>query len=1019
MESTEEEHERLAGYPTFVGGIPESDWPRLRLSEGDLQRVRKKRGPHTQLGYAVQIVVPRFLGRAQTDMSRIPKDLVERVGEQLGIADPLAAIQRYGEHGDTVRAHAREVEREDGWTSFAEGRRRLEEQMKHWLESAPVGPKALRAKMLGWLLEQRIMLPALSTLDTLVGKHRNSAENHVIAKLYRRVTPAQIRVIDELLEAPEGRPSQLSSLRGRIVGDTVPSLERALKRAEDIAGLGFVDVDVSDIPQSWLAALAERAMTARVLRVRGHSTKHAAALAAIKRLEKSALDDAIDILDRLITGRFINKPKRWAEKELLRAYPEFAASGALVAEAILAVLKSVTEQVDTETGEITDPHTDTASTRALLETFADRPVLAEAAKRLLTYVPARDSDVDEARRTKALEQYPVLRKLVPLLVNRRLFGANPSGRRALTALSDLPRLMEAEHARDGEIDTELLKGSWRRLVLGTPGTEPGSVNLQAYAMCVVETFHQRLCERDIYVPGSSRWPNPKAALLPRETWARERLSRLAGLGLPEDAATYLAAAREELHVVFDRVDSRVPDGAQLVSPDGRLVLAKATAPRTSELSRKVDEMLPTAELPEVILYILNHIGGAAAFTTATGEPFAYTEFDSSVAAVMVGHGCNVGLAAVASDQGKDALTLERLERVSHGFRPETIEACNKLMVEAGNRIPLTRHNGQQMASVDGVRFTIPNPQPHLGIAPQGSTDITWMTVLNEQAMQLSGRMVSGRASAALEALSVLAAHRPPRRSGIPYAAIVAEAGTHEDIVFGLLTLCGYAYQPTTDQIADHRLWRIDSTTYPHLRDATRRSINVDLISEYWDDILHLIASIHHGAVSPDDALRILTHHGKPNQMGAALAAVGRIWKTRHLLNLYDSPDYRRGIEAQSRLHQARHKLAKRICHGIDGPYPEYQPGMENNLGPLGLVLNAVALFNAIWIHKIVEKMRAQGRDIPDSEARQLDLLRFDHINMRGRFHFELRAEAIAIREPDPDPALGEAVADGLDGHGGR
>ncbi|MEU7033645.1 Tn3 family transposase [Streptomyces sp. NPDC046237] len=1018
MESTEEEHERLAGYPTFADGIPESDWPRLHLSEGDLQRVWRKRDPHTQLGYAVQMVVPRFLGRAQTDMSRIPKDLVEHVGGQLGMADPLVAIQRYGEHGDTVRAHAREIEREDGWTSFSVGKRRLEEQMEHWLENAPVGPKALRAKMLGWLLEQRILLPALSTLDALVGKHRNSAEEHVIAKLYRRVTPAQIRVIDQLMEALEGRPSQLSSLRGRIVGDTVPNLERALKRAENIGSLGFVDVDVSDIPQSWLAALAERAMTARVLRVRGHSTKHAAALAAIKRLEKSALDDAIDILDRLITGTFINKPKRWAEKQLLRAYPEIAASGALVAEAILAVLKSVAEQVDTETGEISDPHTDTASTRALLETYADRHALAEAAKRLLTYVPARDSDVDEARRTKALEQYPVLRKLVPLLVNRRLFGANPPGRRALTALYDLPRLMESEHARDGDIDTELLKGSWRRLVLGTPGTEPGSVNLQAYAMCVVETFHKRLCDRDIYVPGSSRWKNPKAALLPRETWARERLSRLAGLGLPENADTYLAAAREELHVVFDRVDSRAPDGGQVVSPDGRLVLPR-TAPRTSELIRKVDEMLPTVELPEVVLYVLNHTGGTAAFTTATGEPFSYTELDSSVAAVMIGHGCNVGLAAVASDQGKDALTPERLERISHGFRPETIEACNKLMVDAANRIPLTRHNGQPLASVDGVRFAISNPQPQLSIAPQGSTEISWMTVLTEQAMQLSGRMVSGRASAALEALSVLAAHRPPRRSGTPYPAIVAEAGTHEDIVFGLLTLCGYAYQPTTDQIADHRLWRIDSTAYPNLRDATKRSINVDLISEFWDDILHLIASIHHGAVSPDDALRILTHHGKPNQMGAALAAVGRIWKTRHLLNLYDSPEYRRGIEAQSRLHQARHKLAKRICHGIDGPYPEYQPGMENNLGPLGLVLNAVALFNAIWIHKIVEKMRAQGMDIPDSEARQLDLLRSDHINMRGRFHFELRAEAIAIREPDPEPALGEAVADGLDHPSGR
>ncbi|MEU8960082.1 Tn3 family transposase [Streptomyces sp. NPDC048491] len=1015
MQSTDEEREQLAGYPTFVNGIPESDWPRLLLSESDVQRIRKRRGTHTQLGYGVQIVVPRLLGRFQTDMSRIPTDLVEHVGGQLSTVDPLTTLRRYAEHGDTVRAHAKEIAREDGWTSFAEGQQRLEEQTGHWLENAPIGPKALRAMMLGWLLKQRILLPALSTVDTLVREHRTAAEQRVVAKLYRRVSPAQLSTIDLLIEVPEGRHSQLTQMRSRVVGDSVTSLERALQRAEEIAGLGFADVDVSDIPKRWLTSLADRAMSERATRLKHNPVRHAAALAAIKHLETSSLDDAIDILDRLITGTIINSPQRWAEKKFLRSLPEIAISGPLVAEALLGVLTSVAEVIDTETGEISDPHIDTASTRALLETYADRGILAKAAHSLLTHLPARDSDTDEARRAKAMEQYPMLCRLVPHLVGKRLFGATRAGQRALAALDALPRLMGADHAGHGDIDPELLQRSWRRLVLGAPGSESGSVNLQAYALCVVETFHERLCARDIYVEGSSRWPNPKAGLLPPETWARQRVPLLAALALPEDAATYLTGAREELHATYARVDSRVPEGAQVISPDGLLVLPRAAAPRVSELSRRVDEMLPSVELPEVVLYVLNHIGGTATLTTERGEPFAYADLDRSVAAVLIGNGCNVGLAAVANDQGRDALTPHRLEAVSHGFGHKAMEEFNKLMLSAGASIPLAQHNVQRMASVDGMRFTLSGSQPHLRVAPQGKTEIIWMTVLTEQAMQLSGRMVSGRASAALEALSTLNANRPAGRSSTSNPAIVAQAGTHEDIVFGLLSLCGYAYQPTTDQITDHRLWRIDSANYPHLQVAPQRTINVDLVSEYWDEILHLIASIHHGAVSPDDALRILTRNGRPNQMGAALAAVGRMWKTNHLLNLYDDPGYRRGIEAQSRLHQARQKLAKRICHGIDGPFPEYQPGLEDSLGPLGLLLNAVALFNAIWIHRIVEKLRAQGWDIADSEARQLDLLRFGHINMRGRFHFDLHAEGIAIRESqNSEPVLGEIAGDGTD-----
>lgn len=157
------------------------------------------------------------------------------------------------------------------------------------------------------------------------------------------------------------------------------------------------------------------------------------------------------------------------------------------------------------------------------------------------------------------------------------------------------------------------------------------------------------------------------------------------------------------------------------------------------------------------------------------------------------------------------------------------------------------------------------------------------------------------------------------------------------------------------------------------------------------------------------ALRILTHNSKPTSLGTAIAAIGRIAKTRHLLRLYDNPDFRRRIEAQSRLHKERQELAKRICHGIDGPLPEYHPGLEDRLGALGLVLNAVALFNTIYIQKIIDKLRARGRVIPDNEIRQLSALIHRHIHMRGRFHFELTTESMFVI-PDPDPV---STSDGI------
>ncbi|MGW7463864.1 Tn3 family transposase [Streptomyces xantholiticus] len=1000
MGSAEERQEQSTGYPSFIDGVPESDWIHLRLDEEDQRLVRNKLSEHNQLGYAVQLTVVRFLGRFQTDMERIPEDLVLRVGDQLGITDPLAEIRRYGSNRDTVREHAREIAKERGWTSFSKGKPKLVAQLEARLEITTDGPKAMTLEALAWLRKNQVLLPSYSTLRSLVVDCHSAVADAVTKKLCGKLTSHQVATVDWLMEVPaDERISRLDRLRRGVSVPSWTNFEKALTRADEVRGLGFTDVDVSDVPERKLAQLADHAMTERVTRLKEQSGKRAAVLAAIKRLEKSALDDALDMLDKLISSQFIAKPKKWADKVLIDAYPKFAPDGTLTAQALLAVLESVAERVDHESGEIVDPHTDTDCLRTVLEAVADRDTLMAAAKNLLEYMPARDSDTHETRRAKALEQFKDVRRLVPVLVDRVPFGATPAGRPTLTALHTLPHLLNRTDVRLDDIDTTLLKGSWGRLVRGGPEQPEGTVNLPAYALCLLETFHRQLCKREIFGHGCSRWADLRARLLSNEVWEQVRPNLLTSLGLPEDPATYLEQARKDLHADLTRVASRLPEGAPAPLVDGNLRLPKGQPLRTSNLSRQVEKLLPKVELPQVVLEVLSRTGGITAFTTRNGSPSPDPQFALSVAAVLVGHGCNLGLEAVASD--KDALRLDRLDRVSRNYiRPETIEACNNLMLREQATVPVTMQwNGGRLASVDGLRFTIPTPQPRLQVAPEGNSEVTWLTVLTEQAIQLSGRVVSGRPSAALEALSTLTTHR--EQAATPGTrqpdAIVAEAGTHKDLVFGLLALSGYSYQPTPNQIEDAKLWRIEkSADYGPLQDATRRHIDLEQIAEHWDDILRVIGSIHHGAVSAHDALRILTRNGKPTKLGAAIASFGRIPMTRHLLRLYDNPEFRRGIEAQSRLHRERAELARRICHGIDGPFPEYYPGLEDRLDVLGLVLNAVVLFNTICIQKIIERLRAQGQVIQDSEIRQLSPLMYHHINMRGRFHFELPAETMLV-----------------------
>jgi hypothetical protein len=108
-------------------------------------------------------------------------------------------------------------------------------------------------------------------------------------------------------------------------------------------------------------------------------------------------------------------------------------------------------------------------------------------------------------------------------------------------------------------------------------------------------------------------------------------------------------------------------------------------------------------------------------------------------------------------------------------------------------------------------------------------------------------------------------------------------------------------------------------------------------------------------------MRILQRGGNPTQLGDALAHFGRIFKTLHVLSYVDREQYRRDIKRMRNLQEERHRLAKYICHGRRGELREkYHAGMEDQLGALGLVVNCVALWNTVYLDRILATLRESG-----------------------------------------------------------
>ncbi len=133
---------------------------------------------------------------------------------------------------------------------------------------------------------------------------------------------------------------------------------------------------------------------------------------------------------------------------------------------------------------------------------------------------------------------------------------------------------------------------------------------------------------------------------------------------------------------------------------------------------------------------------------------------------------------------------------------------------------------------------------------------------------------------------------------------------------------------------------------------------------------------------------MLSRDGKRTGLGDAFAYYGRIFKTLHLLQFVSGNGYRRLIGAQFNVTEARHRIARKIFFGQRGElHQHYREGMEDQLGALGLALNAVVLFNTVNINAAVKHLAASGFPVTDDLVARLSSLQYDHINFLGRYAF--------------------------------
>ncbi len=990
--------EQKSRYGLFAGDPSPTQLDRsFHLDDTDRVLIDKRRGDHNRLGFALQLTTVRFLSTFLQDPTDVPKSVVEYVARQLGIFD-VSCLPRYLDRRVTRHEHAAEIRKTYGYFDFTSQPKHF--QLVRWLYVrawvSAERPSILFDIATSWLVERKVLLPGVTTLTRLINQIRERSASRIWRILASAPNRAQRERLENLLVVPEGeRQSQLDRLRQGPVRVSGPALVRALERLEEIRGIGASRIHLGSIPPSRIKTLARYAASAWAPTIARmpDDRKVATLLAFARTLETNALDDALDLCDVLITEVLAQAERIW-RKERLRTLKDLDRAALTLREVCRVLLD---EQLDDE----------------VVRQAAFSRVPRNAIRDAVSLVEALAHPSDERCHKEIVDRYRRVRFFLPKVLQTIRFSGTPAGRPVLDALNFL-RSVEGEARPDmSDAPLEVVPRSWRRRVVDADG----KVDRRAYTLCTVQRFQDALRRRDVFVPESERWGDPRAKLLHGAEWKSARAKVCQSLGLEPTSKKELQSLERLLGDAYRRTAENLPhnDAVRIEQQGGRDVLVltpldKANEPPSLAILREgISGLLPRVDLPEVLLEMHVQTGFADEFTHVSENEARVSDLPISICAVLLAEACNIGLGPLVR-RGVPALSRGRLAWVQQNYmRAETLARANARLVDAQASIRLAQAwGGGEVASADGLRFVTPVRTVNSGPNRKyfgSKRGITYYNFTSDQFTGFHGIVVPGTLRDSMFILEGLL----EQQTGLRPTEVMTDTAGASDIVFGLFWLLGYQFSPRLADVGGVRFWRIDpDADYGLLDGLSRNRVNMERIAASWDDMLRVAGSLKMGTVSASELIRSLLRSDRPSTLAGAIGDLGRIAKTLYLLAYIDDESYRRRILTQLNRGESRHSLARAVFHGRRGEVRRrYREGQEDQLSALGLVVNVLVLWNTTYMDAAVDYLRETHASLDSDDVARLSPLEHKNVNFLGQYSFAL-SDAVAqgqlrpLRDPEDD-----------------
>ncbi|MBW8081584.1 Tn3 family transposase (plasmid) [Enterococcus faecium] len=951
--------------------IPEDEWilgTYFTFSKRDLEIVNKRRREENRLGFAVQLAVLRYPGWPYTHIKSIPDSVIQYISKQIGVSP--SSLDHYPQRENTLWDHLKEIRSEYDFVTFTLSEYRMTFKYLHQLALENGDAIHLLHECIDFLRKNKIILPAITTLERKVWEARAMAEKKLFNTVSKSLTNEQKEKLEGIITSQHPSESNKTILGWLKEPPGHPSPETFLKiieRLEYIRGMDLETVQISHLHRNRLLQLSRLGSRYEPYAFRDfqENKRYSILTIYLLQLTQELTDKAFEIHDRQILS-LLSKGRK-AQEEIQKQ------NGKKLNEKVIhftnigqALIKAREEKLDVF---------------KVLESVIEWNTFVSSVEEAQEL--ARPADYDYLDLLQ--KRFYSLRKYTPTLLRVLEFHSTKANEPLLQAVEIIRGMNESGKRKvpdDSPVD--FISKRWKRHLYEDDGT---TINRHYYEMAVLTELREHVRAGDVSIVGSRQYRDFEEYLFSEDTWNQSKGNTRLSVSLSfEDYITERTSSFNE-RLKWLAANSNKLDGVSLEK--GKLSLArleKDVPEEAKKFSASLYQMLPRIKLTDLLMDVAHITGFHEQFTHASNNRKPDKEETIIIMAALLGMGMNIGLSKMA--EATPGLTYKQLANVSQWRMYE--DAMNKaqaILVNFHHKLQLPFYWGDgTTSSSDGMRMQLGVSSLHADANPHYGTGkgATIYRFTSDQFSSYYTKIIHTNSRDAIHVLDGLLHHETDLNIEEHYT----DTAGYTDQIFGLTHLLGFKFAPRIRDLSDSKLFTIDKASeYPKLEAILRGQINTKVIKENYEDVLRLAHSIREGTVSASLIMGKLGSYSRQNSLATALREMGRIEKTIFILNYISDESLRRKIQRGLNKGEAMNGLARAIFFGKQGELRERTIQHQlQRASALNIIINAISIWNTLHLTTAVEYKKRTG-SFNEDLLHHMSPLGWEHINLLGEYHF--------------------------------